>query len=464
MTYQHGTDPSVSSLTWQQRLGELLEQLQRQSETYLGYPNNQLLDHRNLAPFLDLVVNNIGDPEIGNLGLHTCVLEREVVAFFRDVYRLPADLGWGYVTNGGTESNIHGFFTGRERYPGAPLLFSADSHYSIDKAGRLLGMPREIIASQPHGEIDYAAFEATLRRLQAPAVVINANIGTTMKGAIDDVGRMVEILHRCNVSQYHLHCDAALFGGYLPFLDGAPRVDFTLPIHSLAISGHKFPGSAIPCGILLTRRDNLDPVRRRIDYIGSFDGTIAGSRNGLSVLILWQTIQRHGRAGFAAWAAQCIDNTKYCLEKLHTIGWEAWANPWSNTIVIRRPAAELARRWHLAVAGEIAHLVIMPSTTRAGVDRCQRAILPTSSPHWRITPTLPRPPSGPGSKGWWRLSPCSSLWASAPGSPMPARERLFWQRSAKGWSGWHRRWPCRSTAIFIGPSPCRHSAAVPSSR
>nr|MBP7635890.1 aminotransferase class V-fold PLP-dependent enzyme [Candidatus Ozemobacteraceae bacterium] len=235
---------------WEQRLSELLDRLRRESETYLGYPNNQLLDHQNLAPFLDLVINNIGDPEIGNFGLHTCEFEREVIAFFSELYRLSTTEGWGYVTNGGTESNLHGLLTGRERFPGAPLLFSEDSHYSVEKAGRLLGLNREPVRSSPNGEIDYEALEATLSRLRPPAVILNANIGTTMKGAIDDVPRIIETLRRKNINRYYIHCDAALFGGFLPFLPGAPCVDFSLPIDSIAISGHKFIGSGIPCGIL----------------------------------------------------------------------------------------------------------------------------------------------------------------------------------------------------------------------
>lgn len=359
---------SAPAGTLEKRLSELLERLRMESETYLGYPNNQLLDHQNLAPFLDLVINNIGDPEIGNFGLHTCEFEREIIAFFSEIYRLPAADGWGYVTNGGTESNLHGLFTGRERFPGAPLLFSEDSHYSVDKAGRLLGLSREVIKSQHSGEMDYGALEATLDRLRPAAAIVNANIGTTMKGAIDNVPRIIETLRRMNINNYYIHCDAALFGGFLPFLPEAPTVDFSFPIDSVAISGHKFIGSGIPCGVLLTRREHVDRIRRHIDYIGSFDGTISGSRNGLSVLILWQTIQRQGRNGFAEWARQCMDATRYAVGALTKVGWHAWANPWSNTVVIRRPSDALARRWHLAVTGDIAHLIIMPGVSPARID------------------------------------------------------------------------------------------------
>lgn len=362
------SSPPVPAKAWERRLAELLDRLRRESETYLGYPNNQLLDHQNLAPFLDLVVNNIGDPEMGNFGLHTCEFEREVIAFFSEIYRLSAAAGWGYVTNGGTESNLHGLFAGRERFPDAPLLFSEDAHYSVEKAGRLLGLDREVIKSQRSGEMDYEALEATLARLRPASVIVNANIGTTMKGAIDDVPRIIETLRKYNINEYYIHCDAALFGGFLPFLPQAPGVDFSLPIGSVAISGHKFIGSGVPCGILLTRREHVDRIRRHIDYIGSFDGTISGSRNGLSVLILWQTIQRQGRNGFAEWARQCMTVTRYAVDALTKIGWHAWANPWSNTVVIRRPPDSIARRWHLAVTGDIAHLIIMPGVSTARID------------------------------------------------------------------------------------------------
>ncbi|OQA06614.1 MAG: Histidine decarboxylase [bacterium ADurb.Bin374] len=86
------------------------------------------------------------------------------------------------------------------------------------------------------------------------------------------------------------------------------------------------------------------------------------------MLILWQTIRRQGRNGFSEWARRCADTTRYAIATLTGAGWPAWANPWSNTVVIRRPPATIAHRWHLAVTGDIAHLVIMPSVTTSRID------------------------------------------------------------------------------------------------
>ena len=52
--------------------------------------------------------------------------------------------------------------------------------------------------------------------MSKPAL-INVNIGTTFKGAIDNVNKIRNIVEENNIISY-IHCDAALFGGYLSYL------------------------------------------------------------------------------------------------------------------------------------------------------------------------------------------------------------------------------------------------------
>ena len=50
-----------------------------------------------------------------------------------------------------------------------------------------------------------------------PAIII-ANVGTTMRGAVDDIEHIQEILHDLEVADSYIHTDAALSGMILPFV------------------------------------------------------------------------------------------------------------------------------------------------------------------------------------------------------------------------------------------------------
>ncbi len=352
----------------QLRLENLYETLLEKKQTYLGYPNSALLDNSGLSKFLDLAINNVGDPFIGNNGMNTCELEKEVLSFFASLLHLDESEFWGYVTNGGTEGNTYGLYLAREAHPHGIVYYSEDTHYSVPKAVRLLNLRGAMIRSLPNGEMDYDNFRETVCTLRHYPVIVNANIGTTMKGAIDNVSKILGILKDLGIDRFYIHCDAALFGSMLPFQNNSPLFDFQLPISSLAISGHKFVGSPIPCGMVLTRKSLLEKIRRNVEYIGSVDTTLSGSRDGFSVIVLWQNVMRHGREGLSELVKVCMENTSYALDCLFKIDWQAWANPFSNIVVIRRPSDRLIRKWQLATEKENSHLIVMPGVSREMIN------------------------------------------------------------------------------------------------
>lgn len=76
------------------------------------------------------------------------------------------------------------------------------------------------------GEIDYDDLEKHLLENRDRPVIINANIGTTVKGAVDDVHRILKILKSLKIpsNEFYVHCDGALFALMLPFVDNSPEV------------------------------------------------------------------------------------------------------------------------------------------------------------------------------------------------------------------------------------------------
>ena len=86
-----------------------------------------------LCQFLDIHSNNVGDPFVDrpHVLANSFPMEKEVLYFFADLYKIPRNVFWGYTTSGGTEGNMHGLYIGRDRFPDSVLYLSEDSHYSI---------------------------------------------------------------------------------------------------------------------------------------------------------------------------------------------------------------------------------------------------------------------------------------------------------------------------------------------
>ena len=56
-----------------------------------------------------------------------------VLQWFARLWEIDQDEYWGYITNCGTEGNLHGILVGRENLPDGILYASRESHYSVFK-------------------------------------------------------------------------------------------------------------------------------------------------------------------------------------------------------------------------------------------------------------------------------------------------------------------------------------------
>lgn len=352
-----------------ERLDAFFCEIGKQRETFVGYPCSARFDYSELFRFLSFPINNVGDPfNPCTYHLHTRAFERDVLDWFAELMHAPKGDWWGYVTNGGTEGNLYGLYLARELHPDGMVYYSQDTHYSVIKNLRLLRMPNIMIRSLPNGEIDYEDLRETIRIHRDVTPIIFANIGTTMKEGHDDVGRIQAIIQELAFPAHYIHCDAALCGMTLPFIEDANVFDFRAGIDSLSISGHKFIGSPIPCGIVLACKAVVDRIARSIEYVGTLDTTITGSRNGITPLMLWYAIRTQGREGFAQWVAGCLERADYAIECFHEIGLEAWRNPHAITVVIPRPSDSICKKWQIAVHDENGHVIIMPHITMEKID------------------------------------------------------------------------------------------------
>ncbi len=360
----YGTD-----LTAQHRLDMLLERFEAAGERMAGYPTNLDYDYSALLPFLQYSGNNVGDPfHDSNYASNSHEFEREVIGEFADLMKLPREQAWGYVTSGGTEGNLYGLYLGREMFPEGIVYFSQDTHYSVVKLLRLLKARSIMVKSQDNGEIDYDDLYETIRINRDVPVIFIANIGTTMKGAIDDLDKVNDILTNLAVSDRYIHADAALSGMILPFVEDPQPYGFDSGVDSMSVSGHKMLGAPLPCGVVLTHKRYVSRIARSIELVGVLDTTLSGSRNALTPLMIWYAFQRHGLDGFRSMVKACFNVAKYAEERFNDAGIAAWRNRNSLTLVFPRPSEETIRKWQMAPSDEIAHIITMPHVTHAMVD------------------------------------------------------------------------------------------------
>ncbi len=353
-----------------ERLQCFYDEIKALANCFIGYPCSQDYDYPEIAPFLSFALNNVGDPFAESIYReNTFSFEREVVEFFQKHLRAPEGETWGYMTAGGTEGNLYGLYLAREILPDGVVYYSEHTHYSATKIVHVLGVRSIMIRGRDDGEIDYDDLYETLKLHRDVPPIIFANIGTTMHGAVDDLDRIRAMFKDLALPRHYIHADAALSGMILPWLEDPQPFGFDAGIDSIAVSGHKFIGSPIPCGVVLSRRRHVDRVARSVEYVGCRDTTIAGSRNALTPLILWIAIQRRGEDGFRKRVRLSLDMAEYAIEKFKEAEIHAWRHKNSITVVIPRPGDDVIDRWQIAPSQNIAHIITMPHVTCEMIDR-----------------------------------------------------------------------------------------------
>jgi histidine decarboxylase len=416
----------------------------------------------------------------GNFTVNTKIVEQAVLDYFAKLWHAETpsvkenkESYWGYVLSmGSTEGNLYALYNARDYLKGKALyqevdgnlsyvkpmkesshpknayhpvaFFSQDTHYSVTKIVRALEIrtfyeigekeykgqcpitsdgqwPKEVPSENGNagpGSIDVNKLLQLVEffaRTGSPPLII-LNIGTTFKGAYDDVEqvghRLKPILEQYNLYErmveyapnksdirtgYWIHVDGALGASYLPFLQKAghrikgriPKFDFSLPcVHSIVTSAHKYPGCPMPSGIYMTKRKYQIAPPDDPEYIGSPDTTFAGSRNAISPVALWCYYANTNDEMEIDKAIKVEDTAKYAETKLKELerkyqhkGYKLWVErtPLSLSIRFHNPENDdIIKKYSLSqmtlkIDGEqkarkYVHIFIMPSVTKEIIE------------------------------------------------------------------------------------------------
>jgi histidine decarboxylase len=389
--YNHEEIPSINdpSLAAKAELGD-------QKNLFLGYPINMNTPvgeffawRRQLheAGIGSSAFNNAGNPFKQNaVPYDTHDFERDVIFRFGELLGFSLSDIWGFLSNSGTDSNMHGMYMGRTILKGRTgvvpkAYFTKEAHYSIQILRDLLGLDTVVVETLPDGSMDPKDLKLKLaNHSNYPALVV-ATIGTTFKGAIDQVDGIQAVLEG---HPSYLHLDAALFGGYLPYTEHASevlhRIESSPTIErydSIAVSCHKFFGFPSPAGLFITTENRFNEFSEGFgqvhnpEYIQHIPGTISCSRDAVKPAEFYFFSTPSAMARQAEDAHLILQLTTYLLQQMQThfaYLLATRANDRSNTIYFRKPSNRIVEKYSLATMQlvqnnqrqDYAHVVVMP--------------------------------------------------------------------------------------------------------
>jgi len=314
---------------------------------------------------------NLGDP-----GLFPGVadLEERVVAMMGEMLGCPG--ASGYLSTGGTESNIQAIRAARNeagRRDGN-IVVPASAHFSFDKIGDLLCLEVRKARLDEKLRVDLSSVESLLDKKTVALVGI---AGTTEFGQVDPIPELASIAEERGI---HLHVDAAFGGFVLPFLEKKIAWDFSVPgVSSITIDPHKMGMSTIPAGgLLFRRRECLSALETDTYYLTRpKQASLTGTRSGAAAAATYAVMMHLGREGFKEMVDYCMGLTRHLLAGARKIGVLPVIDPIMNVVALRVPDPSNAREklmerdWHVSMTREpnqALRLILMRHMSRENID------------------------------------------------------------------------------------------------
>lgn len=370
----------------EEKLVELIKKYYEKIDHSIGYP---VCQQPNVSGFgdwyartglCDMAINNCGNPfDDEQYLLNSTLIEREVIQTFAPYYGIPKGKEWGFVTNSGTDGNMHGIYFGakilQKKTGMLPIVYiSKEAHYSSARICDVQNLETRMIDFDKNGSMDLKALKESIDPSK-PALIVGA-LGSTFMGATDNLIGIKKVLEEVKPLAYYIHVDAALFGGYLPFTKYKDLVSMKKQGYdSIAISGHKFFGVDEPCGLFLATKEVIESqTAAKVAYLHNDMPLISCSRSGLAPLKFYWIIKYLGFGNLKKEAESMLKNTDYLQKRLDEIKYPAWHMKYSNTIFFKRPPEWIREKYSLAngflpdYGGELSHIVVMQHVKENIID------------------------------------------------------------------------------------------------
>lgn len=318
---------------------------------------------------------NMGDP---GLFPGTCNLEKQVLKMFGSLLHHGNNPEkCGYLTTGGTESNIQAIrsmVNARRDVLKPNVVMPESAHFSFDKVADLSGIEIRKASLDPGLKVDLGSVRSLIDENTIGLVGI---AGTTEFGQVDPIEELSELaLKKC----LFLHVDAAFGGFVLPFMDMRYNYDFSVEgVTSMTIDPHKMGLSTIPSGGLMFRESEyLDDLEIHTPYLSiNKQYSLTGTRSGAAVASTYAVMKHLGREGYRHVVRQCMEQTEGIVAGAKALGIETVIDPVMNIAALQVPDADDVRKrlldefgWHVSITRKprALRLVIMPHIDNSTIE------------------------------------------------------------------------------------------------
>ena len=319
------------------------------------------------------------EANLGDSGLFQGAKEMEEEAVRMIGELLGNENAFGYVSTGGTESNIQAIHAirNRKRRDGLKamnIIVPETAHFSFDKIGDILSIEVRKAALDDELRVDVNSVEELI---DDKTICVVGIAGTTEFGQIDPIEELASIAKDRDI---FLHVDAAFGGFVIPFLEQKYAFDFSVEgVSSISIDPHKMGMSTIPAGCILFRDESyLSELAVLTPYLTTREQcSLLGTRSGASVAATYAVLKYFGKEGLKKIVSECMELTRTLVQGAKAIGISTVIEPVMNVVTLSFPAAEVdrvanaleERGWRVSITRKpkALRLVIMPHVTEETV-------------------------------------------------------------------------------------------------
>lgn len=269
-------------------------------------------------------------------GSAAAAVELNVIDWFRGFCGFPETAG-GLFVSGGSVANLTALHAARrarlgDAIEGAMVYFSDQTHYSVERALRVIGFAREQFRKIPSDDrfrLPLESLRETIRSDRKAGLrpfCIVANAGTTNTGAVDPLPQLADL---CAEENLWLHADGAYGAATVICERGRKKLAGLDRVDSLSLDPHKWLFQPFECGCVLVRDvahlksafqlmpEYMRDVHRNTAETNLADHGIQLSR-GFRALKVWLSMNTFGLAAFRDAVTRGFELAEFAERELRT--------------------------------------------------------------------------------------------------------------------------------------------------
>jgi tyrosine decarboxylase/aspartate 1-decarboxylase len=319
---------------------------------------------------MQFITSNMGD---SGLFHGTKELEEEVIRMMGSMF---GDANaCGYLTTGGTESNIQALRTARniKKKKNPNMVIPESAHFSFDKIADLLGI--EIRKASLDSEFK-VVLDSVANLIDKNTIALIGIAGSTEFGQIDPIDKLAQLALS---NELFLHVDAAFGGFVIPFLETKYDFDFSVKgVTSITSDPHKMGMSTIPSGGLLFKDEAcLLPLEIDTPYLTiRKQHSLAGTRSGAAVAATYAVMNHLGQDGYKHIVKNCMKMTDMLVQGTRKLGVEPLIEPVMNIVALDVPDLDEVRKklrakgWITSITRNprAMRIIVMPHLNEASIE------------------------------------------------------------------------------------------------